>query len=80
MSNFSINEHDVRVDFFREQGKWYATEQLSMVDVYNYPSIHDAVRHALDVKFGKRYDDMWAVVLDPYHRHSHPVMLMKGAA
>ena len=63
----------VRVDFFREHGKWYATESVDMSGTYNDLTL-DAVKASVKRQIGDRYKDMWAVCLQPYVIHSFPVM------
>jgi len=77
---YSSDDSDVRVDFFKESGKWYATESIKMEN-WDEPSFHDAFKHALNEALYMpkadrlRYSDMTAVCLEPYHKHSHPIML-----
>jgi hypothetical protein len=65
----------VRVDFFKESGKWYTTEAIDMNNWYNEPLIHDAISKAIITAIGDRLSDMTAVILEPYHINSHPVMI-----
>jgi hypothetical protein len=78
--NYSDNPADVRVDFFKESGKYYFTERMRWLD-YNATLIHDAFRESLIAHL--RCDDgtrlrmagMWAVCLDPYHKNAFPLMV-----
>ena len=76
--NYSANPARVRVDFFKESGKWYATEAMEWryYDGSKY-LIHDAFLHCLISQFNGHYQGMTAVCLEPYHEHSHPVMIHK---
>lgn len=87
MSHYSNDSNSVRVDFFRPGGKWYTTEavvwpegmwsQGGPEDGYNL--ITDAFRTALDYHFKNRPNrlkGMWAVCLEPYHEHQHPLMMV----
>lgn len=75
MQNYSSNPGSVRVDFFKESGKWYATEAVDMGPYYNMDFLHDAFARALWTHLEGRLDGMLAVCLQPYHKHSHPIML-----
>lgn len=74
MSNYTTRTDLCRVDFFKESGKWYATEQLAFGGLYNQLTV-DAVKIALKAQFPDNCIGMWAVVLDPYVQHSFPVMV-----
>lgn len=68
----------VRVDFFKESGKWYTTESVEWLD-YSNPDIFLAfakslARHLWDGK-RVRLEGMQAVVLEPYHEHAFPLMM-----
>lgn len=77
--NYSQNKHDVRVDFFKESGKWYATESISWEGWYSEPDIFKAFAQVLgsaliqeDGTF--RYGSLKAVCLEPYHFSDIPLM------
>lgn len=73
---YDKRDYMVRVDFFKPSGNsWYTTEAVDMQDIYNVPLIHDAVLGALEKHLKGRLRGMTAVVLEPYHQHSHPLML-----
>lgn len=73
MGNYSANEGSVRVSLFKPSGKWYTDFAIDMSDYYNEPLIHDAVLKA----YGKPVSQGWMLIcLDPYHIHSHPVMIV----
>lgn len=72
---FSTDSRMVRVDFFKETGKWYSTDAVCFVG-YNSPDIFDAVCASLALHLpGDRYDGMRAVILEPYHAHPFPIMI-----
>jgi hypothetical protein len=73
---YSIDESMVRVDFFKESGKWYATEAVKWIG-YRNTLIYDAFENSLREHFKgiPRYVGMWAVCLVPYHEHSCPIMI-----
>jgi hypothetical protein len=86
MSNYSDDAASVRVDFFKESGKWYCTEAVKWPEgLYfakiasgQYNLIHDAFRKALDDHFGNkpRLKGMRAICLEPYHENSHPISII----
>lgn len=72
----------VRVDFFKQSGKWHAKEGMlwdryKSVDSNGYESLRDTFLRCLKNQFGDRYNGMIAVCLEPYHEHSYPVMVTK---
>ena len=82
---YSANDKWVRVDIFKESGKWYTTIQLFW-DKYNDKneeimasklgeSIHDIFRRCLQEQLHNRYKGMMAVCLEPWHEYSHPLMI-----
>lgn len=79
MSNYSDEPSSIRVDFFRESGKWYTTEAVFMDgpfddgDLYRI-FIEAVVKHCQEPNGTIRLEGMWAVCLDPYHRLEHPLM------
>lgn len=70
----------VRVDFFKNSGKWYTTEAVKM-EAWDEPIVHDVLKEAINDTFylpeeGRlRYGGMIAVCLEPYHKNAHPLML-----
>lgn len=89
---FSAEEDMVRVDFFKQSGKWYTTEAVKWTGDYwvDRPNgmstkrgelIHKAFIHSLRDHFEdcpSRLAGMDAVCLNPYHEHSHPIMCKNG--
>lgn len=75
MSNYSNDCSSVRVDIFRESGKWYETVAITKAK-YSNCSIHDSVKAALKEVIGTGFKGMTAVCLEPYHEHSHPIMFV----
>ena len=63
MSHYSDKSESVRVDFFKESGKWGYTEAVIWTGSYRYD------------KGNVRHRGMTAVCLEPYHEHSHPIMM-----
>lgn len=74
MTNYSDNPGMVRVDYFKESGKWYMTDAVDMSLVYDYTSIHAAVEAAI-IEHRGALPHFNIVVLEPYHKNAHPVMI-----
>ena len=76
MSYYIENPAMCRVDFFKESGKWYTTEAINF-DGCDWENDHgaEALRKALRKQIGTRLSGMNAVCLDPYIKHSYPVMI-----
>jgi len=78
---FSIHDSHVRVDRFKESGKWYDTLEVDMSGVWDHWNIAEALTIAIDEAFGGNYVAGWIaqggsfVCLEPSHKHAHPVML-----
>lgn len=78
---YTTEEGSVRLDFFKPSGKWYATEAIDMSSGYHKPSMHGALKEAINRDLymprsgNLRYGGMTVVCLEPYHKHAHPVML-----
>ncbi len=84
MSHYSDKTESVRVDFFKESGKWGYTEAVIWTGSYRYEEkrqlMHDAfaeslIAHLRDEQGNVRHRGMTAVCLEPYHEHSHPIMM-----
>lgn len=75
------SESHVRVDIFKDSGKWYTTISIDMNKVYNEPFIHDALKKCLeDTNWkpaeNKDFSNGWfAVCLEPYHINSFPIVV-----
>ena len=64
----------VRIDFFKESGKWYTTIAIKFD---NYHTEDEHIRDTFDrciKEQVKGLKGMTAVCLDPYHEHSHPLL------
>lgn len=83
---FSENDGHVRCEIFRDRdggaGKWYSTVALNMSEEYDTDgldrAIENALRRQLNLNDGTgrlRFDGMWAVVFDPYHKNDHPFIV-----
>lgn len=86
---YSSSESRVRVDIFKSSGKWYSTASVDMNLSYK-GLIHDCVLEACENEF-KNPNGQWGltvsprdwlrnnggylVCIEPYHEHSHPVMI-----
>jgi hypothetical protein len=75
MTNFSINPGMVRVDYFKDSGKWYMTEEHDMSGHWDDAFVQDAVRRTLK-EAGRWLPHFTMVVLEPYHRSAFPVMFV----
>lgn len=73
---FTIKDDFVRVDFFKESGKWYETESIEWksYDAVD-KTLNELFREYLVDQIGDRYSGMFAVCLKPYHQHSFPLMI-----
>ena len=79
---YTTNSSHVRVDRFKESGKWYDTLEINMENHYDDLNIYKALRDSINetMQF-ENYVQRWLsqggsfVCLEPYHQHSHPVML-----
>jgi len=92
MSHYSEDEDSVRVDFFREGGKWYTTEAVKWTGPYTgtvgsvIVLIHDAFAISLGNYFSReehsserwRLEDMVAVCLEPHHEQRAPAHDARG--
>lgn len=79
MGHYSINPGSVECVIFKERGKWYCDVALDMTDVYDTLFLHEAILHCLYKQYEGKWIDMWAVVMDPYHRDSHSQMIKINA-
>jgi len=80
---YSEEDDIVRVDFFKESGKWYTTEAVKWTGEYEgqRQSIHNAFRKSLIDHFKEnplRLSEMDAICLQPYHEHAHPICIRNG--
>lgn len=74
---FTTKEGMVRVDLFKESGKWYDTVELDMNkrEVYFYKGpIVDRISELFQQQYPGRYQDMTAVCLEPYFENKFPIM------
>lgn len=87
MSNYSDDSSMVRVDFFKQSGKWYTTEAVKWTGNYSFEEnhkkqlIHDSFAQSLRDHFEdmpSRLSEMDAICLEPYHEHSHPIAIKQG--
>lgn len=80
MSYYTDDPCMVRVDFWKESGKWYATEAIEFRG-YNDPDLWKVLEAGLRKKLARedgrlRYAGMRATCLQPHHVHSHPISLI----
>lgn len=78
MTHYSNSPNMVRVDYFKKSGKWYETLELNMDKGWDKDLLmHDGIRKAMKEQ-GLSRSEFFAVILDPYHENSYPVMLIPG--
>ena len=77
---YTEDDSMVRVDFFKESGKWYTTEAIKWIGYDGNILIHDAFSLSLFYHLYEnnklRLFEMQAICLEPYHSHSHPISKM----
>lgn len=78
---YASDDSIARVDFFRQSGKWYTTEEMKWdrylsedKDGKVVELITDTFKRCIDEQFPDHFIEMIAVCLEPYHEHSHPLM------
>lgn len=73
---YHIDDSNVRVDIFKESGKWYTTIQLKWIG-YN-GLLHDEFEESLKKQLGdsRAYNRMQAICLHPYNANTHPVSIL----
>jgi hypothetical protein len=74
MGNYSENESSIRVDFFKPGGKWQFTKAIQWTGGYKNCCIIDAFESSLR-DAGVSLTKYNIVCLEPYHEHSHPLMI-----
>lgn len=85
---FTTNSGRVRVDFFKPSGKWYGTASVDMTNHYEglihkcFMAACEAEQANANGEWGHTFKprdilcEGWSIVcLEPYHEHSHPIML-----
>ena len=86
MTHYTDKAGSVRVDRFKESGKWYDSFALDMSAVWETgPTVYEAAREAVarDPRLGSTFIDSWLkqggsiVILEPYHKNAHPIMFVK---
>ncbi len=77
---YSERDSDVRVDFFKESGKWYTTEAVRWTGSWEDGQLIEELAVSLFAHLKQpdgslRLADMTAICLEPYHKNSYPLML-----
>ena len=78
--NYSQHTNHVRVDFFKESGKWYTTHEVEWKESWEDPILTETFkrvlrRHLYDGAHKPyRLTDMIAVCLNPFHEKPWPLM------
>jgi hypothetical protein len=82
MGNYHESASHCRFSLFKPSGKWCSDHSVDMNGVYNEPLIHRAVWKAWQASrtpADRALEEGWIlVILEPYHIHSHPIMLIGG--
>ena len=86
MTHYSENPNMVRVDYWKESGKWYMTEAVDMDNVYQVPLVQVAVEVAMNDHWEKTrspdrrqaWNQFTITVTEPYHMNAYPVMVKAG--
>lgn len=75
--HYSNEPNHVRVDFFKAGGKWGYTEMAVWPgELWNGKNlIREAFIKVLKQNFPNRFRGLTAVCLEPYHEHTHPLMV-----
>jgi len=78
MSHYSDNPADVRIDVWKQSGKWSDCYRLrwSLYDA-DLP-LHTILESLLDEQYPfwrSRWRGMTITCLEPHHKNSHPIML-----
>lgn len=74
--NYSSDEQSCRVDIFKPSGKWYMTIGIKFLETYWYDEPRDALYNAIHASKGLSFcNGMTAVCLEPYTKHSYPVII-----
>lgn len=81
MTHFTMKPNSVRVEFFKPGGKWYMTEAHEMPDeAYENWDMWTTIGEVLNASRPDRPRGWWkqftVVVLDPYNKNSHPIMIV----
>lgn len=71
---FTTEEGMVRVDIFREGGKWYETIAVHWEE-YRSMQLRDRLKEYVRDQHRGRFEGCWAVCLHPYSEFEHPVMV-----
>jgi hypothetical protein len=74
---FCLNPEMVRIDLFKENGKWYTTLELKWDRYFTVKSdtelIEDTFKRCINEQY-PNYKNYYVVCLNPYHEYSHPLM------
>ena len=86
--HYSNDPEMVRVDFFKESGKWaytvamnwdrYRTKSLIENETHiasNYEDMQNTFKRCLREQFPNRFIGLTAVCLEPYHKNAYPLMV-----
>jgi len=76
--NFTTDPNSVRAELFKPSGKWYMTVALSLINgLYDDWDMWTNYRKAFeDYNNGPLGSGWMLVILDPYNKNTHPIMLI----
>ena len=80
---YTTNDYHVRVDRFKESGKWYDTLEVDMENHYYDLDIYKALASSINESYShvNNFVDGWLaqggsfVCLEPCHKNAFPIML-----
>jgi len=80
---FTEDETVVRVDFFKESGKWYVTEAVKWTGEWESKKqlLQDSFTQSLRDHFQnnpQRLSEMDAICIHPYFEYSFPICIRNG--
>jgi hypothetical protein len=72
---YAVGDNFVRASRFKPSGKWYDDVALDMAGEFNTDSIQTAIKNAYTKTYHPLHPGWMLVVLEPYHKHSHPIII-----
>ena len=68
----------VRVDRFKDSGKWCESFSVDMSPYYNSEDIYDALRKSIENRYKSSVlgypTEGYIICLEPYNQFAHPIM------
>jgi len=72
--NYSSNEADCEVNFFKESGKWMYTESINFDEYYDKMNYPRDFKKFLESKLDGRHKGLIAVCINTYNSDEYPIM------